>query len=116
MVATAVVLQANYVVRGTGWSDTLEHYSGYSYEAGNILLERGARVHSIFFNIQFVVKPVIDEIQTLHQSSLSWSHKTVYQKHEGVSSIPPRSGNPPRHSTSTSSDMNDDMNMSVDSL
>ena len=34
LVATAVVLQANYVVRGTGWSDTLEHYSGYSYEAG----------------------------------------------------------------------------------
>ena len=53
LVATAVVLQANYVVRGTGWSDTLEHYSGYSYEAGNILLERGARVHSIFltFNL-----------------------------------------------------------------
>ena len=34
LVATAVVLQANYVVRGTGWSDTLEHYSGYSYDAG----------------------------------------------------------------------------------
>ena len=61
-----------------------------------------------------LVKPVIDEIQTLHQSSLSWSHKTVYQKHEGVSSISPRSGNPPRHSTSTVD--NDDMNMSVDSL
>jgi len=95
LVATAVVLQANYVVRGTGWSDTLEHYSGYSYEA---------------------VKPVIEEIQTLHQSSLSWNHQTVYQKHEGVSSIPPRSGNPPRHSQSTSSVDNDDMNMSVDSL
>ena len=35
LVATAVVLQANYVVRGTGWSDALEHYSGYSYEAGS---------------------------------------------------------------------------------
>ena len=34
LVTTAVVLQANYVTRGAGWSDSLEHYSGYSYEAG----------------------------------------------------------------------------------
>ena len=69
-----------------------------------------------YFITSNLVKPVIDEIQTLHESSLSWNHKTVYQKHEGVSSIPPRSGNPPRHSSSTSPVDNDDMNMSVDSL
>ena len=34
LVTTAVVLQANYVTRNAGWSDALEHYSGYTYEAG----------------------------------------------------------------------------------
>ena len=77
-------------------------------------LPRYGRFVMDYFVTLNLVKPVIDEIQTLHQSSLSWSHKTVYQKHEGVSSISPRSGNPPRHSTSTVD--NDDMNMSVDSL
>lgn len=79
-----------------------------------VRLSRYGRFVMDYFITLNLVKPVIDEIQTLHQSSLSWSHKTVYQKHEGVSSISPRSGNPPRHSTSTVD--NDDMNMSVDSL
>ena len=77
---------------------------------------RSMTVHGFYIITSNLVKPVIDEIQTLHESSLSWNHKTVYQKHEGVSSIPPRSGNPPRHSSSTSPVDNDDMNMSVDSL
>ena len=36
LVTTAVVLQANYVTQNAGWSDALEHYSGYTYEAGKL--------------------------------------------------------------------------------
>jgi len=77
LVTTAVVLQANYVTRGQGWSDALEHYSGYSYEA---------------------VEPVLDEVQSLHAASHQpeWTYRTVHGKHEAISTLPPRSGRPPR--------------------
>lgn len=87
LIATAVVLQANFIVRGQGWSDSLEHYSGYTYDA---------------------VKPILDEIQTLHVASKGWAHQTVYSKYEDISSIAPRNGSPPRG--------NDDMNISDSSL
>jgi len=81
LVTTAVVLQANYVTRGAGWSDSLEHYSGYSYEA---------------------VEPVLKEVQQLHAASHTdeWTYRTVHQKHEKISALPPRSGSPPIEGTS----------------
>jgi cyclin A len=88
LIAAAVVLQANFICRGQGWSDALEHYSGYTYDA---------------------VKPVVEELQNLHVASKGWAHQTVYSKYEEISSIAPRNGPPPRASS-------DEMNISLNSL
>ena len=62
LIATAVVVQALYIITGNGWNDSLEHYSGYSWTT---------------------VQPVVAEIQLLHQCSLTSSHQTVLEKYKG---------------------------------
>lgn len=62
LIATAVVVQAHYIITGQGWNDAIEHYSGYNWNQ---------------------VKPVISEIQLLHQVSLTSSHQTVLEKYKG---------------------------------
>ena len=96
LVTTAVVLQANYVTRGAGWSDSLEHYSGYSYEAGEFL-----EILAVF-DSKLLVEPVLKEVQQLHAASHTeeWTYRTVHQKHEKISALPPRSGSPPIEGTS----------------
>ena len=64
LIATAVVVQAHYIITGQGWNDAIEHYSGYNWNQ---------------------VKPVISEIQLLHQVSLTSSHQTVLEKYKGLS-------------------------------
>ena len=105
LIAVAVVLQANFICRGQGWSDALEHYSGYTYDAGKTPMthQLDLMTHQLI-----LVKPIVEELQNLHVASKGWAHQTVYSKYEEISSIAPRNGPPPR--------ANDEMNISINSL
>lgn len=95
LIATAASVYSNYILHGKGWDDSIEHYSGYTWAQ---------------------VLPCLRDLQKAHEDQILHPSTTCLEKHNGVSNIAPKSGEPPNNATVDCGSTSSSLNITTDSL